>query len=213
MKKLLRIVPLLLMAVCAVVATSCLGDDDDNNREISDLDRQHAFQITQGPYEGYAIFYDRNYGNGRPTVSPNGVDTLDAKWNVSRDTLLTITELPAAALAHQMQEGSIADAVEKAGNVEIACNTWYYSLDPPAFLVSPHNVDLTVEYEGGTHHLRFLFLTDANSSYGFYSSSDDTFVMRLRLYGLYVDGTDASDLLVRGNYHSQIAFLGHQVRG
>ena len=109
MKHLRFILPVVLCCVVAGLMTSCLNDNNDDNG-LSKEEQLQAFQMVAGSYSGNVIFYKNTY-DGMSTPTKKDIDTLQASFSLLTDSTAHINNLTLAALANQIKDSKVAEAV------------------------------------------------------------------------------------------------------
>lgn len=189
---------------CAFVAvaglSSCLGDDEDTT--ISpDIHRQYGTEMT-GSYSGMVRFYKPKTNNNANSVVK--YDSLQTSWRVSADSTVSINYFPVNALdsaIHVSATDKGTDAtkyreLQKAisnitpttlkGTYYIPSTT-YVTSSIIGFFVAPQVIQQTLTYNGETHTVYFVFISNSTYSYGEFSRSSRTFQFNMVLYGIYED--------------------------
>jgi len=213
MKHLRFILPVVLCCVVAGLMTSCLNDNNDDNG-LSKEEQLQAFQTVRGNYSGDVIFYKNTY-DGMSTPTKKDIDTLKASFSLLTDSTAHINNLPLAALANQIKDSKVAEAVMNGTVTTTPVNlyTYYYVVSPATCLVGADYVEVKATYDGEEHTIRFGFYsgitTGTTVSFGIYSSTAGIFQIGLRLGAVWVDGTDkSSSLLFSDQVHGIIILNG-----
>lgn len=213
MKHLRFIFPIMLCCLVAGMMTSCLNDDNDDNG-LTYEQRLQAFQTVRGNYSGDVIFYKNTY-DGMSTPTKKDIDTLKASFSLLTDSTAHINNLPLAALANQIKDSKVAEAIAGGTVTTTPVNlyTYYYVVSPATCLVGAENVEVKATYDGEEHTIRFGFYsgisTGTTVSYGIHYSTAGIFQIGLRLGAVWVDGTDkTSSLLFNDQRHGIILLNG-----
>ena len=213
MKHLRFILPVVLCCVVAGLMTSCLNDNNDDNG-LSKEEQLQAFQTVRGNYSGDVIFYKNTY-DGMSTPTKKDIDTLKASFSLLTDSTAHINNLPLAALANQIKDSKVAEAVMNGTVTTTPVNlyTYYYVVSPATCLVGADYVEVKATYDGEEHTIRFGFYSGITTgmpvSYGTYDSTAGIFQIGLRLGAVWVDGTDkSSELLFSDRVHGIIILNG-----
>lgn len=213
MKHLRFILPVVLCCVVAGLMTSCLNDNNDDNG-LSKEEQLQAFQTVRGNYSGNVFFYKNTY-DGMSTPTKKDTVTLQASFSLLTDSTAHINNLPLAALANQIKDSKVAEAVMNGTVTTTPVNlyTYYYVVSPATCLVGADNVEVKATYDGEEHTIRFGFYSGITTgmpvSYGTYDSTAGIFQIGLRLGAVWVDGTDkSSSLLFSDQVHGIIILNG-----
>ncbi len=184
------------LAACALAGlafTSCNDDDDDT---LSPQEVQEAFQLVKGDYTGELIYASANAGNAQDQT-----DTVAVSWQVGSDSVMTIRNFPAVAVARNIADSTISKAVAAQPAQDMKCYIGFFSADPPRFLINPTGLTYEVSYiskagqEAATHKVQVLFLANNMYSQGYYEQDKGRLAMQLIEAAVYVDGSYRSDLL------------------
>ncbi len=174
--------------------TSC-NDDDDNNT-LSPQERQEAFQKVKGNYTGELV-----YASVNPKDSKDQADTVSVSWQIGTDSVMTIQNIPAIAVARNITDTIIRKAVAAQPAQDMKCYIGFFGLTPPRFLVNPTGLTYEVSYssklgeEPKMHKVQVLFLANNMYSQGYYEQDKNRLTMQLIEAAIYVDGTYQSGLL------------------
>ena len=154
MKHLRFILPVVLCCVVAGLMTSCLNDNNDDNG-LSKEEQLQAFQTVRGNYSGDVIFYKNTY-DGMSTPTKKDIDTLKASFSLLTDSTAHINNLPLAALANQIKDSKVAEAVMNGTVTTTPVNlyTYYYVVSPATCLVGADYVEVKATYDGEEHTIR-----------------------------------------------------------
>lgn len=210
----LKFFSLLMCCLMAGVLTSCVSDEESS--DLTPTQRHQAFQQVSGSYSGKVMFYDASY-SGNTMTTTNTVDTLDANFILLTDSTASISRLPIAALAHQVKDETLRNAMLKSSydNTALSLVTYYYNVTPAACQVAAKPLTLNLEYGGSTHQVTFVFYYGYSSagfiSYGMQNTKTGDFYVRLQLGGLKIDDKDeTSNMLFNDNVHGVLFFSGHR---
>lgn len=199
---------MLCCCMAAVTFTSCLNDNDDNQR-LTPEERMAAFQTIKGGYTGKLI-----YAKPNPTGNTNKNDTLDVNWRIDTDSTLTIANFPSAPLAAYITNEEISGLIAKQPAQSLKCLIGIYDNSPVKFLINPKTLVYDgLEYGGKAHKLEIVFYINNTYSFGGYDTFSNkgetdktpTMFMQILIGGIYVDGQLNSDLL---RTTTQLIFAG-----
>lgn len=164
--------------------TSCFNDDDGNT--ISEQQMKKCIADMAGNYSGKLI--TGVIQNNTLTET----DTLDNQTWTAGDSKLTFMLFPASQLAKSITDSDIKAAVA-ASEEMISIEAYYYSFSSVSstyqFTLAPQTVSISVNYNGGTHELKFPFY-QGGYSYGLGNATTQS--LQLVVGGMFVDGQQSN---------------------
>ncbi|MDY4038577.1 MAG: DUF4840 domain-containing protein [Prevotella sp.] len=174
----------LCLAAVTLIMTSCFGDDTTDT--ITEEQMRTSIASMAGPYDG-SLFTGVIQNNMLTQTDSLG----SQKWAADNNKI-TFAEFPASQLAKGVTDADIKKALE-ASEEMIKLEAYYYSFSsisaPYQFTLAPQTATVSVEYNGGTHELKFPFY-QGGYSYGVGNMTTQT--LQLVAAGMYVDGTHSS---------------------
>lgn len=195
--KSLKVFVLAACALAGLTLTSCNDDDDDT---LSTQEVQEAFQKVKGNYTGELIYASTN-----PDNAQDQTDTVSVSWQLGSDSVMTIHNVPAIAVARNIADSTISKAVAAQPAQDMKCYIGFFAVDPPRFLINPTGLTYEVSYiskvgeDARTHRVQVFFLANSMYSQGYYEQDKGRLAMQLIEAAIYVDGSYRSDLLAQ-NY-------------
>lgn len=179
----LKIFSMLLCGLTALVFTSCLNDNDDDNY-LTTTEIKQAYSAVAGSHSGKVVFPAQN-----PNVTSDKADTLAASWNVKNDSTLTIYNLPISKLAEYVQDADLKAAIADLPDTDVDCLIGFTQQSPVTFLINPATITYnSLSYGGGSHKVQIGFYVNSINSFGVYSSSTKVMSMQILVGGIYIDG-------------------------
>lgn len=179
-----KFLSLLLVALFAVTFTSCLNDDDDDSG-LTPAEIQACYNATRGTHTGNLI-YQKRMSNGNLATS---ADTLSTSWNISTDSTMTFSNVPASALATAIADSTIMKAVAEQGSRQnINAYIGYVSASPVQWLINPTSVTYNnIYYGGASHKVTLVFYVNTSWSFGQLNSSSNKQQIQIMVGALYID--------------------------
>lgn len=184
MKK-FKLLTLFFAAFAALILTSCLNDDNDDNNGLTAEQIQMAYNATKGSHNG-KIYYTTGFNKDGKDVK----DSANVSWDVTSDTVMYINNVPSKVLASVIADDDIRAAVETQGPQRIKCYINYINVSPIQWLVNPVSVSFdNVEYNGAKHKITIAFYANSNYSFGqlITSVTPNIQMMQFIARALYVD--------------------------
>lgn len=185
-----KLFSLLLCGLAAMTLTSCLNDDDDNNK-LTPAEIQQAYLAVAGNHKGKVVIQAIN-----PQNPADKLDTLAASWNVTTDSTMTVHNVPISKLAPYINDDNLKAAIAQLPDTTVQCLIGFTQLSPVTFLVNPNTLTYEkLNYNGGTHKVQIGFYTNNYNSYGTYNASSHMMGVQMIIGGIYIDGVYISTLL------------------
>lgn len=171
----------------AVLFTSCLKDDDDNNPTggLSKEQIHNCYLQMAGEHSGKLFFMKKE-------DSTTKSDSVDITWTVVSDSVITIHDVPAEALASKAESEPVKAAIiETMGKVDMKVYYLPYKTSPITFTDYPSPLQANIFYNNATHIVTFNFVIN-NYSWGTYENKK----MRIQMVldGIYLDKSGYSYL-------------------
>lgn len=185
MKKLSRIFSITLcLTAVTLTMTSCFGDDDDDN--ITEAQMKECITNMAGTYSGSRII--GVIQNNTLTET----DTLNTEIWTADDSKINFTHFPVAQLAKGITDEDIKEAVA-ASDEEVTIQAYYYTFASVSttyqFTLAPQTISIEVDYNGGSHVLKFPFY-QGGYSYGIGNTTQQS--IQLVIGGMFVDDQRSS---------------------
>lgn len=190
-KHLFSILALLCCGFMAIGLTSCLDSDDDDN-SLSPEQLHQAYLSVAGPHSGKLLYYSPS-----PTSSTtNKVDTVATSWNISSDSIMTISRFPVSSIAPYVNNDALKEALAQVAPVTLRCYIGFTSNNPVTWLINPASPKLTLTYGGQTHTVQIGFYANSTTSFGTAQSQANKgkMLMQIIVGAIFVDGTSSGDL-------------------
>jgi hypothetical protein len=179
---------LLFGLAAAASLTSCLdGEDNDSNNTLTKVDRAVCFGYVRGHHIGKVIYPAQNPANYSDTS-----DTLATSWTIDTDSTLTIDRFPSAALAHNITDATLREALAAAPDQSLKCHIGFITKSPVQFLINPQTPSYTLDYGEKTHKVQVAFYINNYSSFGVYDIEKNKLALQIVAAALYVDGHETS---------------------
>lgn len=187
MKKSLLFSVVLLLSVA--LFTSCLKDDDDNNNTNQGLTKEqihNCYLQMAGEHSGKMLYLKKENSGAREA------DSVDITWTVVSDSVITIHDVPAEALASTAESEPIKTAIiETMGKVDMKVYYLPYKTSPITFTDYPNPLQANIFYNNATHTVTFGFVIN---TYSWGSFENNKMRMQLVLDGIYLDTSTYSYL-------------------
>lgn len=198
MKK-IKFLTLLVFCSLSIVLTSCLGDDNNDNR-LSDAQIAQCINNIKGDYDGYLIYQSQN-----PNVTTDKTDSIDISWRIHRtDTavILSVYDFPPTLIANSLADGDVKSALKSSQATTVNSVIAFFQDTPSiGFLIYPMPAKFNITYGGSTHELSAYFYSN-QYSFGYHSSANKQMRMQIVLGGVYLDGNLDKNLV-----QSEIPFI------
>ena len=172
------------MMICCLTATfitSCLGNDDDNNKQITPAEAKACMQTMRGVYTGKLYYLHTN-----DTNQVTSTDSLNAGWIVN-DSLVIINNYPTKALAEHVTNASMKAALLNAVQQPLICEVGITNTSPIEFLVNPRPMKFKLNYDGEDHEIAIVYYVNSIRSFGIYNRDKDILEIMVCIGGIYVD--------------------------
>lgn len=189
--KRIKFLSMFVIALSAMLFTSCMDDDDDNNG-LSPQEQQTAYNAVKGIHTGNLI-YAKWDANKRTS---NITDTVQVSWSINSDTTMTLRNIPSSAIASAIADSTIMKAVSEQAPRNIDCYIGFIRLNPVQWLVNPTTVTYNnLEYNGGTHKVSVVFGFNTSWSFGQLTTTATSSKQQMQIVvaGLYVDDKLVND--------------------
>lgn len=178
-----------LILAFAVVASLASCNDGDDYKTLSREEKAQCFQAVRGSYTGKLVYATGETKNGRAVT-----DTLDARWEVTTDSTLTIKQVPSRLLATYVTNSALREALSSAPAQDIVCRTYYAQLSPVGFYLNPVTPTYQLHYGDADHKVQVAFYTNTSMSSGIYNASSQVMQMQIAEGAIYIDSKLSSDL-------------------
>ena len=180
-----KFLSVLFCGLTALCVTSCINDDDDNEKIVPLTKEQVAqcYQMIKGNYTGHLVFSVKN-----AATSQNGVDSVATSWSVINDSTITIDKFPAKLIADVLTNANMKEALAKADPQTLTCYYGFISNSPIQFLVNPMTLNYTLNYGGAEHKVSVAFYVNSPYSFGAYDHQKTIMEMQLLVGAVYEDG-------------------------
>lgn len=183
-----KILTMICGCVAAMCFTSCLkSSDDSEDTGLTKAEIAQCLSVVKGNYDG-----DLMYPRYRYTEETGIADTLEISWSITNDTTATIYNFPAKALAEHVDNNQLKSALESAPDKNIKCYIGFISTSPVTFLINPIMLEYELQYGNGMHKVQVAFYMNTNSSFGYFSPTDQKLYMQILEGAVYVDGMQYS---------------------
>ena len=165
-----KFLSVLFCGLTALCVTSCINDDDDNEKIVPLTKEQVAqcYQMIKGNYTGHLVFSVKN-----AATSQNGVDSVATSWSVINDSTITVDKFPAKLIADVVTNTNMKEALAKADPQTLTCYYGFISNSPIQFLVNPMTLNYTL---------------NSPYSFGAYDYQKTIMEMQLLVGAVYEDG-------------------------
>lgn len=194
-----------LMTVASM--SSCLGESEDNSL-TSEEHRAYGAEMTNS-YSGKLRFYKTKGNTSSASTTVSLYDSISTSWRVTSDSLVTISYFPVNKLDSAIYVSStdqskdaikyraLQEAIKGCTPESLKCyyiipNSSYVTSTTIGFFVTPWYITKNLTYNGETHTVYFVFLTNSTYSYGEYSRQNKTFQFNMMLYGIYEDNVSST---------------------
>ena len=192
-----KITTILFLTALVLTFASCLGNDDDDNKDYS-IDYKNAI----GPYSGkmYALDF----------TNPEKTDTLkyDVTATVTADSVITFSAFPLKYIIKELSDTELREAVIARGNTVLKAQYAIYGKEDSYLytFIYPQSVVINdIDYKGGKHKVTISFA---------YPSEAIIYPHQYLETGIYVGGVFLDDVLLedfintRSPSHLLMQFLG-----
>lgn len=183
MKK-IKLFALILCCIASVSFVSCSDNDDSgsNYQPPTTAQIKAAYESIKGSYTGKLVY--PTFSTAKSSV----LDTLDTSWEISNDSMLVIKDFPTKALASNITDAKLKEALANAPAQNLNCRFGFYQVDPLVFLINPKTQKYTLNYDGKTHEVLVVYYVNSSNSFGSINK-DKVLQMQIAEGGIYVDGT------------------------
>lgn len=191
--KRIKFLSFLLIAMTAMVFTSCVDDDDDNNG-LTPVEIQTAFNATRGTHTGNLL-----YATWDSYSMPQAkVDTLSgATWSINTDSTMTFHNIPSSVISTVVADSAIQKAIAAQPARDLNCYIGYIRLNPSVqWLINPQTVTYdNLQYRGSNHKVSIVFAVNSSYSFGQLSTTNTGSKQQMQLIAaaLYIDDKIVSD--------------------
>ncbi|SES87008.1 DUF4840 domain-containing protein [Prevotella sp. kh1p2] len=175
------------VAVLGFTFASC--DDDDEVHQLTQQEKETAFNAVKGDYNGKLTVPQKEGtpGTGQP-------QTRDISWSITAQDAMTIHQFPMDLLAEYVTNDKVKQALAAAAPQDIKCSIGFYSVSPAGFLINPTPPQLELTLDGTPHKVQVAFFINSNYSFGHLINGDKTLQMQIVEADIYVDGQPMSYL-------------------
>lgn len=196
-----KLLLLLIVLLTTVSLTSCLGDGDDSGRPQlpTKEERDAAFNVMKGNYQGKLICFSRNQQTGGWEKK----DSTDIHWEMTSDTCLLVKQFPTKYLAKSVKNASLKQAIEALPAQDLKFKFSIYWAKPTAtgFYVVPLLADLgNLTYDGASHRIAVRFIWNSTVR-GLFDPSTKRMAAQFIENGIYVDNALKDDVYFDGNIY------------
>ena len=151
-----KITTLLFIAASVLALSSCLNNDDDDNKTNYAADYKNAV----GQYTGkmYALDYNEN---------PQKPDTLmhDVTATITADSIISFSSFPLYFIAKEISDNELREAVIAKGNTNLKVHYLIYNKGDEylySYIIPESVIINDLDYKGGKHKLTFSFVYPTN---------------------------------------------------
>lgn len=151
-----KITTLLFIAASVLALSSCLNNDDDDNKTNYAADYKNAV----GQYTGkmYALDYNEN---------PQKPDTLmhDVTATITADSIISFSSFPLYFIAKEISDKELREAVIARGNTNLKVHYLIYNKGDEylySYIIPESVIINDLDYKGGKHKLTFSFVYPTN---------------------------------------------------
>ncbi len=190
--KSIKFISMMICCMAALVFVSC-DKNDDNTSALTPEQVQMAYQTVRGNYTGKLIYPKASNTTGK-TVN----DTVGITWSIATDSIMTIRNFPAAALAEHITNADLKQALLTQPAQDIRCYIGFLTLSPVRFLINPVSPSYTLTYGGATHTVHVGFYVNSTYSLGVYNTNTKELQMQIIEGAVYVDKVRQTDYLKSG---------------
>ena len=184
----LKLIFLGLGCIAALSLTSCIDDNNDDNG-LTKAQISQCLTAVVGNYSGKMIYAANN-----PADIADKQDTLDINWTITSDTIVTIKDFPAKAIAENIVNIDLKTALQEQNpKQDIKCLMAFVLNDPYIeFVLGPQKAEFPVFYKDQTHTLSVYFWTDY--SYGDKALSSNLMVLHMTMGAVFLDTDEETNL-------------------
>lgn len=186
--KRINLIAWMICCLAAVTFTAC--NDDDDYKGLTPEQKTEAFNVVKGAYEGQLIYPSVN-----PTNSADVTDTLQAKWEIQSDSVMTIRNFPVELLATNITNKDLATALKAELPRDMKCYINFAQVSPVSFFINPATQSFTLNYGGKSHLVQIAMLGNNIYSFGAYDSSKKLLQMQIVEAAIYVNGILQNSML------------------
>jgi len=172
--------------VAAMCLTSCIGDDNDDNRSLTPAEVSQCLTAVKGTHLGQVIYPATNIKDVKDTA-----DTLDISWTISTDSTMTIHDFPSKLLASRIDSingKELRAALSMAPDQDIECRIGFIDIAPVQWLINPKTPTYQLNTGDGEHKVQVAFYANNTYSFGMYNASKSEFLMQIIEGAIYLDG-------------------------
>lgn len=171
------------MICCLAAMTFSACNDDSGYKGLTPEQKTEACNVVKGTYEGQLIYPSVN-----PTNQADVTDTVQAKWEIQSDSLMTIRNFPMELLASNINNKDLATALKAERPRDMKCYIDFTQVSPVTFFINPTLQSFTLNYGGKNHLVQVAMLGNNIYSFGAYDSSKKLLQMQIVEAAIYVNG-------------------------
>lgn len=175
--------------LAAMSITSCMNDDDDDNRSLSKEEKAQCLMAVKGNYSGNLIYAAKNEKNVKDVT-----DTLAVKWSITNDSTMTIDNFPAELLTENITDTTMKKALATAAAQSITCRIGFIKTSPVQYLINPQSPTYNLNYGGKNHKIQIAFYVNSYNSYGSYDLTKKVLQMQIIEAAVFLDGKQTAYL-------------------
>lgn len=172
--------------LAAMCLTSCIGDDNNDNRALTPAEVAQCLSSVKGTHQGKVIYPATNIKDVKDTA-----DTLDISWTINTDSIMTIHDFPSKLLANSIdsiQGKELKAALTAAPNQDLVCRIGFVEMTPVQWLINPKSPCYELTTSDGAHKLNVAFYANSSYSIGVFNTTKSEFVMQIIEGAIYLDG-------------------------
>ncbi len=190
-----------LSAVLTVLGmSSCINSADDSSISLTPEQKQQCYLSVAGPHSGKVVYISGKTSNGNIT------DSIQSSWNVTSDSTMVFSSIPAKAIASAIdttttEHKEIRNAIAAQPSKSMTAYIGFVNTNPVQWLINPVGLTYNVTYGGLAHEIKLLFYANNSYSFGQYNSTSKVMQLQILVYGAYIDGTldtSSTPLVIQG---------------
>lgn len=194
MKK-INLIAWMICCLAAVTFSAC--NDDTGYKGLTPEQKTEACNVVKGTYEGQLI-----YPSANPANQSDVTDTVQVKWEIQSDSVMTIRNFPMELLASNITNKDLATALKAERPRDMKCYIDFTQVSPVTFFINPTLQSFTLNYSGKNHLVQIAMLGNNIYSFGAYDASKKLLQMQIVEAAIYVNG-----ILQKNTLSSAVPFV------
>ena len=186
----MKTMKLAFAALCCMTTLSFTAcSDDDSSHALTQEEKAQCLMAVKGNYTGHLIYAAKNDKNVKDVT-----DTVDVKWSIVSDSIMTIEKFPTKLLAENVTDTTLKAALKTAEDQTITCSIDFVKTSPVHFLVNPKTPAYILNYGGKDHKVQVAFFVNNYSSFGSYDLTKKVMSMQIIEGAIFLDGNQTAYL-------------------